>query len=273
MPFNPGGKARSFDNRDIKLGGAIPMQAPPVSYETDVSVILKLYQAHWPACGAHMGAHMKEVQELIDRGDVGGCSPRYLWRMIKDIDGLAYEDGTDMRSIFQALATKGTCAYASLPNPDPNTSLDVYSNPTLLSSMDEEAQLNVIRPTYGFLSSGFSLQDLRSAIYTFKVVGILIRCDDGFWGSKFPTFTTKKYGHFVLAYGYDENGIKVVDSTEIAIPLKYINNLYFPFIQEVGTTTDVPYADIKAMIEKISILTRIVNLYKQVIALKNQIKK
>ena len=258
---------RSYDNRDIHLG-MISVPNHPVEYQTPVNTIRKLYQNGWPACGAHAGATLKAIQEQKDVQLTDGCSPRCLWRFIKDIDGYAPEVGTDMRSIFKALSTRGICLYSTMPNPDSMTNLYAYTNPTITSEVSDEANTMIING-YGFLPKGFSLEDLKDAIYKNAAVILLINCDDGFFGTNYPTFTTRPYGHFVVATGYDSQRVVILDSTEIdeKFSVKYIYNQYFPFIREAGTAIDESTEKIRTMIKQKNILTKMVELYKQVIAL------
>lgn len=273
--FKSGGISRPYDNRDFDLGRISTPTAPPVTFETDVSQVAMRYQNGFPTCGAHAGTHMKNVQEIKDTQLLEGVSPRFLWWQIKKIDTYALEDGTDMRSIFKVLSSQGSCKYNSLPNPVDykTTTLADYSylvekNETEKARLLDEAQPYIIRSGYGFLGRGFTLNDLRTAIAQYGVVLMLIRCDDGFFGRKIPMFTTRKYGHFVIAYGYDQSCIKIIDSTETdpLLRKKEILNVYFPFIQEVGTTVDMRYSEIKALIDQKNMLTKVVELYRQLIA-------
>lgn len=267
---NLGGRPRPFDNRDISLHdlGAGSYPPIPVAYKADVSKIRRLFQRSWPACGAHAGATLKAIQEIQDVGLTDGCSPRCLWRFIKEIDGVPSEWGTDMRSVLKALTSRGVCKYSTAPNPDYDMPLWLYSNLAITQEIEDEAQ-EMILQAYGFLDSNFTILDLQRAIYANKIVLLLIRCDDGFFGTKIPTFVSKTYGHFVVAYGYDESRIFILDSTEADPELseKEILNKYRDFIVEVGTAVDVSTEKVRALMKQKSILTRIVELYQVVVGL------
>jgi len=132
--FKEGGISRPKDKRDFKLG---QYQAPtyiPKYYETDVSKVKKLYQAQWPACGAHAGAHFKEIQEKD-----GNLSPCFLWNKIKEIDGFPPKVGTDMRSIFKTLKSNGVCDYSLLPN-DYSLTLANYTHRNITQKMLDDAK-------------------------------------------------------------------------------------------------------------------------------------
>jgi hypothetical protein len=261
---------RSYDNRDLDLIDDIaPLLGSGKREMIDVSKIKRLYQNGYPACGAHAGAYKKEIQELSDSGYIGGFSPRYLWIKIKQIDGVPFMAGTDMRSIFKALSKWGICKYDMLPNGDWFL-IGQYSDPKAITKeMDDDAQENIISTGYGFLKSGFTREKLEIAIDTFGSVTLLIQNDDGFFGTNYPTFKERKYGHFVEAFWYDENYIHVFDSTEkdLQYSIKFISWKDFAFIREAGTTVDVPNAQIREMIQKKDMLTRMVELYNIILKL------
>ena len=272
---NLGAIKRSYDNRDLSLGAISAPQSlwpTPKAYSSDVSNIRHYYQNGWTTCGAHSGAALKSFQEFRDTGMTDGCSPRFLWNQIKKIDGYGIYDGTDMRSIFKTLSGVGDCHYTTMPD-DHSLVLSEYSvvDAAQMDKASDEAGEAII-DAYGFLPNGFTLQDLKDAIYRYHQVLMLIRCDDGFFGNKIPTFSTKKYCHFVVAYGFDEEKIYILDSTEAVSSTdeKVIMNCYFPFIQEVGTAVDAGTLLVRGMIKKKNILTKLVELYKQLIAYKNK---
>jgi hypothetical protein len=231
---NLGGNERTFDERDFSLEKAHELlgsaTARPDTFQ--YPTITQVWQKAWPACGAHAAAHLKEIQEG------GHLSPAFVWKKIKLIDGYFPEQGTDLRSIFKVLQTNGICLYDLLPN-DYTQTLAQYTDASVITkAMEEDAQPRIIK-SYAFCTD-LSVDNLKTQIYLNKAVPLLIKCDDGFFGTKTPTFTTKKYGHFVIACGYDAEGIWVVDSTEKDFPYKYIDNKYAGFIVEAGTTIDLP---------------------------------
>jgi hypothetical protein len=264
---------RSYDNRDLDLMKDIApllVLAKGKSGMIDLSKIKKLYQNGFPTCGAHAGAYKKEVQELSDSGYIGGFSPRYFWIKIKQIDGWPLLAGTDMRSILKVLSKWGICKYDMLPNVYEMMTLSQYSDPKVITKeMDDDAQENIISSAYGFLKKGFTRKDLENALDVFGSLTFIMDVDDGFFGTAYPTFTTKKYGHAMEAFFCNENYIFVLDSTEknLEYSVKYISWNYFKFIREVGTAVDVPNATIREMIRQKNILTRIVELYNTILKL------
>jgi hypothetical protein len=98
-------------------------------------------------------------------------------------------------------------------------------------------------------------------------------CDNGFFGTTTPTFTEKSYGHFVVAYGYDEDGVCVADSTEptSSFSYKYIPRSAFEggFIRQGATAVNIPNWQLIGLTSpnavKRFVLTRLVALYTQVL--------
>ena len=241
-PF--GAIKRPKDKRDFKLGKVqAPIEIPKI-YMPDLSVYQKYFQNGIPACGAHAGAILKVIQETKEYGHPVSFSPRFLWSVIKNKykDGYALEDGTDMRSIFETLKTYGICDFDFVGN-DVSLSLENYTNASLTPSILDNAHPRVIK-SYAFIDDGgsVSIQDLKQAIYQNGAVLILISLDNGFFGTKNPVFTTKKYRHFVVAANYDEDSFYIIDSTEkdFSFSVKRMLNKDISFVIEAGTAVDLP---------------------------------
>lgn len=246
-----GALPRKLDLRDLKLGA---IQAPielPKKYETDISWFKSIWQNGFPACGSHAGAHLKMILDYFDTG-AKRYSPNYLWIKIKQIDGHPLEVGTDMRSILKTLQSCGVCDYYLLPN-DFTISLEEYSTKKITSELDENAQPRIIK-NYAFGG------DIRQAIYKNKAVLILIDVGDTWWiREKIELPITKQGGHFVVAYGYDEDYIYVIDSADKQVPLKKLPNNY-P-IREIGTAIDLPDDYIIKQTTLIKLAQKVVALY------------
>ena len=265
-----GAISRKLDVRDVKLGA---VQAPvlvPQKFLPDLTIYPKYFQNQTPSCGAHAGTALKTVQETNELGTPVKLSPRYLWTKIKLVDGYSYTQGTDMRSIFKRLQDSGVCSY-ELGGNNVNLTLKDYANMPITEDMDNDAQPRVIS-SYAFLPNGFSIDDLKQAIYQNKAVLILIRCDNGFFGSDNPTFTSEIYGHYVVACGYDENGFYCIDSTETEHQVKFIDSKYFSFIKEAGTAVDCDNQVIKDLVDKKRLLQQLVVLWQQLVNLYSWIK-
>lgn len=252
--INLGGNPRKYDPRDIKLGAVQPPVEIPKSYQTDISWLDPIWQDGTPSCGAHAGAHLKMILDHFDgSADKVEYSPRYLWLKIKEIDGYPLEVGTDMRSIFKALANKGVCNYSLLPNSFPTTTQE-YSKNVATPEMDANAHPRIIR-AYGFTVPS----KIKEAIYQNKAVLILADVGDSWWKKVFVwMFKKKDSGHFFIGYGFDEQSISVLDSADKEVPLK---KLMFDYpIREVGTAIDIPDWQVKNLTTQISLLRKVVAL-------------
>lgn len=250
IPEILGALERAKDPRDFPLGAIqAPIEIPP-SFVPDMSWFQRNYQGQTPACGPHAGAHLKAILDFYAITAKGRKNPRYGWIKLKSPnspvrDPYQLADGTDMRSVFKWLQQVGADDYEPLEN---NVALPLiqYSDASAITpDMDQNASTSKI-DSYAFLDTDTppDYSSLCQATYRNKAVLLVIKCDEGFWGTTQPTFTTPKYGHFVTEYGYDETGIWVVDSADLddAHALKHIAKEYIQpqFIREAGTAIDLP---------------------------------
>jgi hypothetical protein len=248
MPHNLGALERKPDSRDFLLGSIqAPVSIPP-SFAPDISWLLPNWQGELPACGSHAASHLQAILEHQNSpATAQRYTPRYSWIKIKQIDGFPLEDGTDMRSIFKSLTNDGADDFEPLMN-DVSLPLATYSDPSaVLPYMDTTAANNKII-SYAFGNTDF--QSICQHIYQNKAVLLLIKCDDAWWGTATPSFTSPKYGHFIVAYGFSPTGIKIVDSSDKDFPLKEISKEFITsqFIIEAGTAIDIPPAQVQAII-------------------------
>jgi len=269
--FKPGAITKPLDLRDIKLGAVQPPDpAIPITYETDVSWLKPIYQNGWPACGAHAGSHLKAILDHENEPDKKSYhySPKFLWKEIKAIDGYEPEVGTDMRSIFKVLYNTGICDYDLKPNIYTDD-LDQYTLYDNLIKEKENAHPKVIK-SYAFGKNNFN--SITEAIYKNKAVLLLLDIGNTWWGKTFVyQFTRKDGGHFVVAYGYDENYIYIVDSADRFVPFKRI--FYNYVIREVGTAIDLPNEYVENLIRQKEFLQKLVALYQKLISLTKGLNK
>ena len=91
--------------------------------------------------------------------------------------------------------------------------------------------------------------------------------------SSSPTFTTKKYGHFVVAHGYDESNVYIVDSTEPTRAYSYKKIPYTAFdqgfVRQAATAVNIPNWQLRGLTSpnavKRWVLTQLITLYTQVL--------
>jgi hypothetical protein len=249
MPKNLGALERPKDPRDVLLGSVqAPVQIPATFIPNVQAWLVRNYQGETPFCGEHAGAHFKAILDNVASGAVERKSPRYGAIKLKSpsspvYDGIAIADGTTMTAIFKWLEKVGADDYEPLEN-DVTLPLATYCEASAVTpAMDADAAASLIG-SYAFGATDFA--SICQAIYQNKAVILLIKCDDGFWGTATPTFTTPTYGHFVVAYGYDGAGIYVVDSADPQneFAFKHILAHYITptFFFESGTAIDLPPA-------------------------------
>jgi hypothetical protein len=266
-----GGIGRVKDTRDFSLGAVQPFQPIPSVYLPDISTLPTHHQHKLPTCGANSFVWFQEYK-------FGGhFTPRYTWRMVKNIDGYALEDGTDMRSIFKSGQSEGVCDDALLPD-DSTLDVTTYSSPTITQGMKDNAQPKIVQ-SYAFIDAPFSMNEIKQAIYQNKVVLALVDVGDEWYTSVsgvttwneadiLPLRSPKKVvsGHFIVLYGYDEKYCYFKNSwgpTWGRGGTGYFDESYLPFVREIGTAIDEDPTTIKALMQKKNLLTTIVSLWTQ----------
>lgn len=243
--INLGGIERPQDDRDILLGAVQAPVSTPASFLPDDSWLvpaLRNYQGKTPTCSAHASSHFKAILDRIQNPSTAPhYTPRFSWIRIKAIDGFPLTAGTDMRSIFKSQQNDGMDDFEPLEN-DVTLPLVTYSEASAITpDMTANAAPKKIQ-SYAFGDTDY--ESLCQAIFQNGAVLLLIKCDDGFWGTANPTFTTPKYGHFVVADGFSPDAIRVIDSADPdpAFAVKMIAKQYITstFILESGTAVDIP---------------------------------
>ena len=217
---------RPKDERDLMLGAAAAPAKIPLALHVDLSWLKRNFQGKTYFCGEHAGTHLKAILDFVTLATQGRKSPRYGAIKIKDpkspvYDGFAIDAGTDMRSIFKWLQKIGAADFEPLEN-DVTLPSPQYCNPKAVTpAIDANAATSTIA-SYAFGDTDYA--SLCQYIYAKNAVLLLIKCDDNFWSTSTPTFSTPKYGHFVTAFDYDQNGIYVLDSAEPddALAIKFI---------------------------------------------------
>ena len=258
--INLGAIERQKDERDFLLG-AVQVPVPiPVSYIPDISWLVRNYQAQTPTCGAHAFSHFQAILEHALIPEINQhYTPRFSWIEIKQIDGFPLEDGTDMRSIFKTAQNIGADDFAPLGN-DTTLPVITYSDKSVIT---QDMLMNAsMKKISSYVFGGTDFGSLCQAIYQNKAVLLLIKVDNGFWKGDTPVFTSPLYGHFVTAYGYDENYLYIVDSADPTYGFKKIAKQYVTptFFIESGTAIDLVPEQVKAVINSaVTVSQSIVN--------------
>jgi len=198
-------------------------------------------------------------------------SPRQLYAICKRDDGLPNDEGTTLNAIFKALRDVGVSELAHCPN-DIHLPKNQYRDAARITPAALIDASKNRTGSWAFLSN-VTLDVVKRAIWQNQAVILLIYCDNGFFGTTTPTFKEKSYGHFVVAYGYDEDGVYVADSTEAtsAFSYKYIPRAAFDngFIRQGATAVNIPNWQLIGLTSpnavKRFVLTQLITLYTQVL--------
>jgi len=268
-PNNLGALSSPRDDRDIKLGSVQVPQPVPFSFRPDVSAISRYYQGSQPACGGHAGAWFKSYLDYLNLQLNVERSPRFIYSICKRDDGYPGE-GTYLRQIMKTLTNVGACEMKFLPNDITLPKAEYINLNNIRLPAFEDAKQNKI--TAYVAVDDLSFSGLCQAIYKNQAVILLIWCDEGFFGTTTPTFTSKKYGHFVVGCQYDQANIYVIDSTEKdpnlalkAIPRSAVES---GFVREAGTAMDLPNWQLVGLTSNNAIvrfiLQRLIALYSKV---------
>jgi len=287
IPAFLGGLERKPDERDFPLGAAQLPTPRPTTFLPDNSWLVRNFQGQIPMCGEHAGTHLKAILDFYASTVKGRKNPRYGSIKLKSPnspvnDGYPIDAGTDMRSIFKWLQQVGADDFEPLEN-DVTLPLPTYCDPTVVTpAMDQNAALSKIG-SYAFGNTDFD--SLCQYVFQNKAVLLLIKCDDGFWGTPVPTFTTPMYGHFIVADGFDPNNLRVIDSADPfdQFAVKLIDKKYVTpeFFFESGTAVDLPPAVQQVLShptltqqQKLSLAQQILNDIAQVVsAIRNEIQR
>lgn len=133
------------DARDIPMSLVLPVVAAPpeVDYSDQMSPVRD--QGPEGTCVSFAAvAGIKEYQEKKEHGRLIELSPRYVYHLCKQMDGIPQEEGTFPRVAMKVLAQKGVCLEKCWPYRS-------YQNDRPCPEADEQAQPYRIR-TYARLT-------------------------------------------------------------------------------------------------------------------------
>lgn len=252
-------------DRDRLLGTAT---IRPKEYEADISWLTRNFQKDIPACSTHAGSHIKAILDNINDGIKRRLSPMSGWRAIKTliIDGFPPNQGTNFESVFKMLAKYGMCDWDLLPT-DFSLNETTQAFTPLTQEQLDNAQPKIIA-SYA-ITYNPTQDKIRDIIYQDKVAGLLLRFDDSWWhGSRLETNGDLKYGHFVCAYGYNEDYIYIIDSADDNYPYKKLGKNFN--ITAIGSAVDLPDEYVKSLVSRRTILQKLIELYRQLKALLNK---
>ncbi len=260
---NLGAIERQPSGQDFPISATLITTTRPTTLGAGMSWFKRNYQGQLPFCGPHAGSHNKAIQDhRFNPNWASRYTPRYNATRMKDptdplYDGYPVDAGTDMRSLFRSFQIPGGAdEFEPLEN-DVSLPIEQYTDPMAITQdMDRVASQSLIK-SYAFdlTPGGPTYDSIADALWAWRSEILLIKCDDGFWGTKYPTFTNPLYGHFITAYDWDDSkgGLWIVDSADPsdAMAFKFISAEYInpEFFYEAGTTVDIPPAAHQALLE------------------------
>lgn len=240
---------RPKDKRDIILGSAVAPIAIPNSYKTDVSSVNKLLQKY-PTCGAVAGSYLLAI--LTGKN----FSERFLWEEIKKIDNFPLSVGTDMGSILKTLKNIGNVSYDKYPDDYVvQNTIEKYSY--FVPTSDDYSSTEKISG-YGF--GVVDINRIKQDIYQNKAIIILHNVDSNFFHNSTPQTQKGIYGHFDVAYGYDDRGYWLLDGTD-EYKEKFMTWDNIKWIRETGTIVTLTEEQKKQIENARNSLTYIVQNY------------
>jgi len=225
---------------DFNLSELASASELPKEYKTPYTGVI-YHQHKTPSCGAHAGSYIKNLQENKIH------SPAYLWKRIKQLDGIPPENGTSMEMIFKALQKYGVCELSLLDN-DTMLSLDKYTDSDVITPKMDLNALQSRIGAYGYLWNP-TFDQIKRAIYDFKAVIVRVEISADFWtpswnGTDILPLHTKfngQGGHFMILNGYDEKyiyGVNEWGDTWGNKGLFYFDESYLPRVTYIGTCFD-----------------------------------
>lgn len=239
---NLGGRPKPIDERDLKLGAAVPVgyTFPRTLTNNDAWNAPVEYQGQQPACGAHAGAKTKGLALNMR------ATPRFTWGDLKTFDGWPIESGTDIRSIFKSITKQGVLDFAQLGN-DVTLSIPDYAKAPTQAFLTLAAKHSGMG--YGFIQD-LTFNGLKQFIADHGPTIILLRLGNEWWtapdgtGSwaekdilplRTPAIVTS--GHFVVAHSYDDDYIYFINSFSDRWGRRghgFFGANYMPFINDAG---------------------------------------
>ncbi len=245
---------------DIELGSVTPQTSIPAIYLPTYQNFIDM-QSQIGCCGAGAGKALKEVFTNIE-GNPTHLSMEYLWKKIKDVDGIPLGDGTTLLGIMKGLQKYGVCTNDLLPTNAIGADPTIFAQDNTTPEQNTDASSRKITTGYAFAWSP-TFQDIKTAIYNHKAVVLLMRVGQEFWINRegTPSWRTDLFplnpnypvesGHFVLAYGYDENYIYFLNQWSDAwgqYGTGWFGADYASRVMEMGTAVDLASAPLQAVL-------------------------
>lgn len=236
------------DYRDaIAAASAYVPLSLPTTYKTDVSALGVLDQALIPACVSHAWVQIMKYWWFIKTGEIVDFSARFLdilsWESDEGIN-----DGRRPRTVAQVSQNIGCCTTTTLPN-DTSLPIEQYRDKTIITQAmrDEAAKYKIP----GFIELPTDIQSLRTGIFQYAVVSILLSIGDEWWTPSWnpvdimpiKTPATVVGGHQTVRVGWNSdlaNGLNEWGLTwGYAGFYTYEEIAYQPFTEELITIAEL----------------------------------
>lgn len=289
--FNLGSNKPLIDSRNITLGKvqAAPSTLPSVfmnkfAWDMTPETIDLYYQRNTPSCGAHSAALLKYILDSKDEtSSHKPYSARFTWNRIRARDGLDPSMGSWFKTIMDSLRKDGACDIDLLPNDTTLTDLE-YVTPKLTQEMFTNALPKQVGGCT--IDTAPSWEKIQQAISQNGAVILLVSVSERWWKDKDGNITwdeskimplhTHKHNetisrHYFVAHSYDENyiyGLNSFSSKYAKGGHIYFGKDYLIHVDQMLTAQDIKDEIVRNIIAQQTLLTKVVSLYQQLVALK-----
>lgn len=184
------------DNRDLVMRNFIPFAIvpPKLSYRAQMLPIRN--QKNEGVCVGFASAAMKEYQDSKERGRNIILSPRFIYHICKERDGIPNQEGTYIRVAMKVLCEKGDCEENLLP----------YI-PHQKISLNDKHYKNAENYKGLAYAKLLSIQDMKQSLYTNGPFVAGVQVFETWMKNKGEIIKggIKQYGgHAITITGYDE---------------------------------------------------------------------
>lgn len=242
------------DKRDFAFAVFAGTQPLPPSFSRRDEMPGVRNQGKLGTCVGHAAWAIKEWQER-QQGDVpgGGLSPRYIYQMAKQLDGIPSTPGTYPRVAMKVLQDYGVCPETVLPYGELTTDVNLPRPPDSVTKAAEPYRISVYAQVKG-------LDELKRAIVEQGPVLLAVAVTESFVNivDVIPRPGGKLLGgHAVCAVGYDDasGAVLIMNSWGTSWGqggfawLPYAawtdwwidRDIGWPFVMEAWACVDVPY--------------------------------
>lgn len=186
-----------IDNRDIQIAQVQSPVAIPNSFTTDISMLPIENQGMHGACVGFAIGKLKQYFDYLETKKVTPLSPRYMYGLAKETDGIPHIDGTYPRHVAGISNKNGCATVKTVPN---NVSLGRNEYISIPNRKEADKEALPFR-TKGYATIANSTEALRQALFQNKLITVSLPV--GNWSRAFvkPPRDNSNL-HYILVYGY-----------------------------------------------------------------------